>query len=447
MPTRPPGQLGTPGQVGAPGGQGIPPSGNILPPQAGQTGPAGAKRNPPKYGEGGAPAAPAHAVPILPVEEPVAEPLVRRGASDFLYQVGDGVRTMLDSLEGVAAWALRLAMGFGGLSLVYLLFAIFVGHAGDLKGNPDAAQLTTNMHLAAEVFSYAVVVGLTAGIIIAYGDNKLGAMMAGLGAAFQLAIPPLLFKLVGQSAATMAIGASLRPAGFVMVVIGLFKATIDLIIWLIALPEQMRAKATIGVGQQAEAKQLAVARDANMFSPCWKLPFCREVIRKQCPAFLAKSTCWKFGRGCYCDEEMIGRIIRGESLAVIKSPTRMSRTGKPPCDRCYIFLEHQTHKFRMLSPMALPAAIILMTVAWPTYTRVFNAADQNLGKVFAGISVAPPVPDALKSSGIDPDADTEKAQQEQIEEMAMYMLGILCGFIVLIYISKGIEWAIYKAKL
>ena len=116
---------------------------------------------------------------------------------------------------------------------------------------------------------------------------------------------------------------------------------------------------------------------------------CREVIRKQCPAYLAKKRCWKFGRGCYCDEEMISRIIRGESLDVIKAPTRMSREGKPPCGRCYIYIEHQSHKFRMLSPLALPATLAGIFFGWPYYLQAFKVLDKAMDAVWKSLNFNP----------------------------------------------------------
>ena len=94
----------------------------------------------------------------------------------------------------------------------------------------------------------------------------------------------------------------MQTTGFLLAVIGVLKQSYEVVMWALNLPNRMKQKADVGFAQQAEPAQRRVAREATMFSPCWKLPYCREVIRKQCPAFLAGKTCWKFGRGCYCDE-------------------------------------------------------------------------------------------------------------------------------------------------
>jgi len=166
-----------------------------------------------------------------------------------------------------------------------------------------------------------------------------------------------------------------------------------------------------------------------------------------CPAFLARKTCWKFGRGCYCDEEMVGRIVRNEPIDQIKAATTRQSKEPAPCGRCYIFLEHQTYKFRMMSPLALPATILLMFGGWPLYNKLFTTFTLTYTKLFSTISFSPKVPDAIASS------DASKAQAaatalkpEDIAQYSSYIFAGLLAFLVLINISKFIEWAIFKAK-
>jgi hypothetical protein len=268
-----------------------------------------------------------------------------------------------------------------------------------------------------------------------------------IGIFLHLGTPLLLFNQVGRTAATGIIVLPLRQAGIVLIGLGLIKYAIDAAFWIRQLPERMQARADIGVAEKAEPAQRRLAKNSNAFSPCWQLPFCREVIRKQCPAYLARKTCWKFGRGCYCDEEMISRIIRGESLDTIKAPTRMSRKGKPPCGRCYIYLEHQSHKFRLYSPLAVPATVIGVYLLWPIYTKVFDGFNQYLNKFWDLVSFNPRNL-ATGSLKIDPQSvkDMSQLNPDQVTHVALVIFGVLLGFMLLIYISKFIEWAVYTAK-
>ncbi len=221
------------------------------------------------------------------------------------------------------------------------------------------------------------------GIFSIWNQKGAGIAMTAIGLLVYFGVPfflPSQFgvygangnKLLASYASSQLIYAC-HVGGIGIAVVGLLKYLIEVILWILEMPDRMMQKANVGTGQQIEAAQQRVAKDANALSPCWSLPFCREVIRKQCPAFLARKTCWKFKRGCYCDDEMIARIIRGDSLDKIKAPTKMSQLRKPPCGRCYIYMEHQSHKFRMISPITIPLAVVIMVALWNPFGQGISA--------------------------------------------------------------------------
>ena len=346
----------------------------------------------------------------------------------------------LDKIEPYVSWVFRVALLAGVLSLAFILYSIFAGKLGTLAATP--AQLK-NLQLSVSIFHWSLVLMAICGILLALDVKALGIALVVGGLAVHFGAPWLLFGYVGKTQAILAIVATLRGTGFWLVVLGVLRAAFDLMQWIIELPDRKKQRADVGVGRKAEAAQVRIARDATMFSPCWKLPFCREVIRKQCPAFLAKKTCWKFGRGCYCDEEMISRIIKGESLEVIKAPTRLSKTGKAPCGRCHIYLEHQGFKYKMLSPLALPITGAVMFFVWPIWTQAFMAFSTAPFWDALSFDAKKLTPEAMvtdsKTSGGLP--------AEQVMQVATILFGVLIGFFVLIYVCKFIEWFVYKAKL
>jgi hypothetical protein len=355
-------------------------------------------------------------------------------------------RQWLDSLDPVAFWLLRVAGAGAVLSIAYILWGIFGGQIGTPEGSADP-QVVQNIAMAGNVLKWSLFALVISAFILMFDAAPLGISTAVLGAVLQFG-SPLMLKSIGQTPAMGALALQLIAAGKVIFVLGLIKTALDTAAWLSELPNRMQQRADVGVGQMAEVAQQRAARNANMFSPCWQLPFCREVIRKQCPAYLAKTRCWKFGRGCYCDEEMISRIIRGESLDMIKAPTRMSRQGKPPCGRCYIFLEHQTLKYKMISPLAIPATIAIMFFGWSTYERLFGVLGKSLTAVWAKLSFAKTtVTTTVTTTPGMPDMSNYQLSPEQVQTAAMNMFGFLLGFFLLIYLSKAVEWAIYKAKL
>jgi len=363
-------------------------------------------------------------------------------------------RKTLDVLEPFAMWLFKISVVVGLCALGWLTLNILGGNLAQLPDTAVGKQLTSDVKTTALVLSIALIcISLTV-IIVAFDEPSTGPVTVGIGIFLWLALPALLKMQIGDKATVQAgiavkgIVTTLWPAAYVMIFLGLVKTTIDGISWTIGLPDRMKKKANVGVNKKAEAAQQKVAAGANMFSPCWKLPFCREVIRKQCPAFLAKKRCWKFKRGCYCDEEMISRIIRGETLEAIKAPTRMSQTGKPPCGRCYIYLEHQTHKFRTISPLAFPGTIGAMFFIWPHYMKAFATFNARLDSFWARFSFSPTsmTPESLVSKV----KDAEKVGQmdhTQIAHIGSIIFGVILGFMLLVWVTKFIEWAIFKAKL
>ena len=356
-------------------------------------------------------------------------------------------RVWLDKLDPFAFWLIRVGGLAAVLSLAYLLWGIF---GGDIGGQPGYVQQTAqNVSMAALVLKWSLFAMAASLIVLMLDEKFVGVALCVLGAALLFGAP-LAMKGIGQSPSTAAIAQRLMSAGHILLIVGLVKESLDVAHWLADLPGRMKQRADVGVAQQAEPAQQRTARYATMFSPCWSLPFCREVIRKQCPAYLAKKRCWKFGRGCYCDEEMISRIIRGESIDLIKAPTRMSRQGKPPCGRCYIFLEHQSLKYKMISPLAIPATFALMFAIWPLYHKFFSTAGTSMGAVWDKLSFNA-TQAVANAPVVDPNApktpDMYTLSPQYVEQAAQTMFGILLGFFVLIYLSKFIEWVIFKAKL
>jgi len=366
------------------------------------------------------------------------------------------VRSAVTKMEPVANIVFRIAGVAAGLSLAYMLLAIFGGSAKPPTGTVTQAQIqafaqvTKNLALASTIFNWALIFVALSVIILAFEERWIGLGIAGLGLVLAIGVPLMLSSALGNTGTGGRLGAiivsNLVISTRVLLVLGLLKYAMDMVQWLIELPERMKQRASVGVGNRAEAQQQRIAKGANMFSPCWSLPYCREVIRKQCPAYLAKKRCWKFGRGCYCDEEMISRIIRGESLDVIKAPTRMSRQGKPPCDRCYIFIEHQSLKFKALSPLAVPLTIVGMFLIWQPYTVASGFILKNFDVILSKMSFSTANPLEPTAAAVE-EAKKYQINTDQVVQYGQVMFGILLGFLLLIYISKFLEWAVFKAKL
>ena len=365
----------------------------------------------------------------------------------------NGISGMVDTVLPIAEWVLKIA---GGLSLVALAFIGYTIFSGKTAILAKGSSQWSNINLANGMVPFLVILAALGAIFVIWEQKGSGLAITALGAGLFIGLPMLLAsqhsdaKMLATVAGYTANGftKSCHTAGMGVAVIGMLRLLIELIVWLVEMPDRMMQKGSVGQGMVTDAAQRKVARDANALSPCWSLPFCREVIRKQCPAYLARKTCWKFKRGCYCDDEMIARIIRGDSLEKIKMPTTMSKSRKPPCKRCYIFLEHQGHKFRMLSPLALPLTIVIMVSAWGPLDTYFPPAYRIMDSWQKKLNIfSAPNPIEAKAEDIKTVQDMGKASEEQSIMFMQWFIGLIMGFFTLIYTSKFIEWIVFERKL
>ncbi len=362
-----------------------------------------------------------------------------------------GLNGLVEKALPIAEWMMKIGGGLTLLALIYLALQLFGGRTTAMAlGTP----LWSNINLATSLFGPLAILAALGAIFVIWEQKGAGIALSVLGLGLFIGAPIVLGKQfnagngsVAGYAATQLMDAC-RIAGFGITAIGLLKWLIEVVVWLMEMPDRMKQKADVGKGQGLDPKQQRVARDANMFSPCWSLPFCREVIRKQCPAYLARKRCWKFKRGCYCDDEMIARIIRGDSLEKILAPTKMSQLRKPPCKRCYIYLEHQTHKFKVMSPLAVPLTIMFMFAIWNPFTTVFRPAYQKMDTWQKNLHLfSAPDPFQADAKNKEEARKIGEIDPEQVITYSQTMLGMLIGFFALIYISKFIEWAVFEAKL
>lgn len=380
--------------------------------------------------------------PAAPAAAPAAAETIETDALHIVPRFD--VRRAIDKFDPIAMLVAQIAAVAMVISLGYILWGVFGGSIGQAN-SANAAQAAANIAIAAKVFRFGAVALALSSILLMLDESSLGPGLAITGIALHFGSAPLLATL-GSSKAILHLIENARSLGFALLVLGVLKGTVDLIRWIIDRPNRMRAGATVGSKAKLDAKQLRIAATSTMFSPCWNLAFCREIVRVKCPAFLARKRCWKFGRGCLCDQEMVTRIMSGASLEVIKAPTAMS-TRKPPCNRCSIFLEHQSMKFKMLSPLAVPLTIVIGAIAWPIYQNLWAASGARLAGLWRTLSFSATTAasNAANNAAQKPsDIDQYQLQPEQVAHVAQTMLGVLLIFFLLIYIAKFLEWAIIK---
>lgn len=196
------------------------------------------------------------------------------------------------------------------------------------------------------------------------------------------------------------------------------------------------------------AKTASQVRKPNdqFMGPCWSLPFCRDTEKKLCPIRQSKKSCWRKGRGCYCDQNVILTLSGGNQYAASRGSTGYLSTAaatmnrpkslsekRAQCLQCPVYLHRQGQKYKVLAPGALVLAIGAIAYNWSQIMTFYPEGIRTLGRsvsVFSFGSQAGQVPawaTDLASNGI-----------------LMWLMIVVVVMLVVSYLLHGVEWALYK---
>jgi len=382
-------------------------------------------------------------------------------------------QNFLDAAVPFFSWLFKICLAVSVLTLGYLLYAMLVVKVANPELNqirPEALDtIVGNLKLVGLVCTISTSV-FALSITIAYFHVKdLILYMGAVGALFHFGMPFLFARLIvsqnGQgNAATNAILGSLTSGGKFVLVVAVIRGVFAAVDWIRMGPTIK--KPSVGFEQREKASVLK-QRKMNALSPCWQLPYCRDSIKEKCPAFVAKRRCWKFGRGCYCDEEMIQAIVRGmdsgntdtyaRQATTGIAPRPKKREGKPPCGKCYIYLEHQRLKHKLLSNFMLPLAIIICVGLWKPYCAVYEVAMVHGQHLWNQFAFKGKVADRSGPGRLDDwqNADKgstgqqmiERREQEQAKTFELWQrvfVMLMIAVFILVYISKALEFIIFR---
>ena len=359
-------------------------------------------------------------------------------------QLPEPVRRVLEHLVFVASIGVLL-------SLVYLLFIILSGGlAAPLIAGTALAQVTRTVGLAKAVFLWCLWVVVLAAMIRHYRVEIPGYIAMAVGAGCWAVLPLVIRSRVDATSAQplMELGqslvASFQSAGGAMVVLGFMRVVVGRII---VLASPTHAAARLG-GLPAEAAAIAAERASerpSLMRRCWELHFCRSSLRSNCPRFLEGVSCWRRKSGCYCDQGLATRILSGigadtrakaaEELEAAQRRARARRQQqRAPCGECPLYLEHQKHKYRVLSWFSYPAAAAVVGMNVRYMQAAYQWVEWRLGDVLGQFQVLPrPLTDA----------PLDQAAWLSAQNAAVLLIGVLLVGVLL----SLTEMAIFKLKL
>lgn len=351
--------------------------------------------------------------------------------------------------------ALGLKLGVIVLLLVggYIIYGFQSGAVGDLASLPavDRQRVLQNMALACRVLGVTSIIVTACAIIRYYTEEVLGYMLSLAGALLYFGPPLVLAGYEYGSAATRevtgGVASSLRSAGLVMFVPGSVMVVIDLVRRIIrSLTRPRITTGTLVWGREAPTR---LSVKAKLYGSCWELPHCREFVRKLCPAYQERTSCWRLKSGCYCDERTVLRAMqaRGAATQLVKNAqfshglaghrAVSAAQKRARCRNCAIYAEHQRQKYRIISPLVFPAVAISIWFLTPTIQLWIQSAIQFTDRFMKVVSFSP-----QGAAGSSRWAE-QLTGSGAVEWMFIAWLGIMA----VSYMLQLVEYFIFKVQI
>lgn len=371
--------------------------------------------------------------------------------------VKTGKRTgkqLLQSLQRPLDHIMLIAGAGALLGLAYLLFIILSGGlAYSVVGGTALADVSRNLNLTKAVFLWCLWIVVVAAMVRHHGTDSIGLLAMLVGAACWLILPLIVRSRIEPSSARELLGlgqsliTSFQSSGGAMLVLGFLRFAIGRVIAL-ASPTRTAARFTTYSQEAAAIAAERALEKPSLMRKCYELHFCHTGLRSNCPRFLDGVSCWKVKSGCYCDPGLATRLLTGvganaraamaEELQAAqrraRTKTRRQRRQKTPCGECPIYLEHQKHKYRVISWFAYPVAAAIIGATVTLVRNGYGWVELRLGEFLGQFQL---LPHKLTDTPI------ESVSWLSAENVAVLLMGVL----ILGLLLQLAELAIFRIKL
>jgi hypothetical protein len=366
----------------------------------------------------------------------------------------------LDLLATVFHWGIRIGAVVIVLITGYYVYGVmgagdqlFRGLVNGQAMPPQEFQRhLANMELLTKVLLLASLVLVISAIGRYPGHPETGALILFVGALFFFGMPFLIQNFGGQGALDRRLARMGDPkaflegryqlAGLIMLASG---AVFLLVHGFLTVVNMKGRRPQANAEAMKTAQQVRKPND-RFLGPCWMLPFCRDTDKKLCPVRASKKPCWRTGRGCYCDQNIILSISGGNayqasrggagylsrSAATVQRPKTL-REKREQCLQCPVYLHHQGQKYKLITPLAVAAAVGALVMYWSQVIDFYPQAMQAMGRALSGFSFGP------SSNGVP-----AWAQDLATNQGMMWVLFGVAALLLLSYLLHSLEWILYR---
>jgi hypothetical protein len=308
---------------------------------------------------------------------------------------------MLAYLDQLTGFGLRIGIPALAIPLAFLLFGALSGKIQGISHMraADRVQMIHMIELSTRVLVYASALVVACVICRLFHDEVVGQALTVAGALFFFGSPAVLVSVAGLDNMTgttlpRTIVDAFRTTGTICFAPGLILLLRDAIlrIW-----NGLSVKRMMERRIEEEEEKVQKSAFSSIYAKCWDMNFCRAFVRKVCPAYAAKKSCWKIKVGCYCDEKTILKAMMSEGKENVhtrgimetlgiddeKKAKLSSKVRKQRCRRCGIYMEHQRQKYQLLSPVVFPVVGILLYAFHEKISALLWVVLQNTDKIMS----------------------------------------------------------------
>lgn len=348
------------------------------------------------------------------------------------------------SLLGLEASAVAL-----GLSLVYVSWGLFSGEIPRLadKSFEEQTRIFNNLILATNVMLISVSALTVITLFRAYRDRATGYVLTASGFLL-LVMAPLLINLiypgavVDEAGATAFIRSRFRLMSLILLAPGVVLLVIDIVLQIREGAEERKL-----VAEERRRAKEEKAPPIVFAGKCYNTPYCRDFIRKRCPVYEQRKSCWKLRVGCYCDESVILGAVTdplsprkmfdprySRSFVAAKSKELAGKKGKERCRNCFLYQYHQSQKYKLAAPLGFVATVVLMWKGIPFLKAGYDAVMVWSKGLIQKLSYS-----GAESLALSP--------QDPGYDVFFWFLSFVFSLLFLAYLLQFLEWAIFKQQL
>lgn len=337
------------------------------------------------------------------------------------------------------------------IGIAYVAWGLFTGRIDEAMHLSPAErfQIARNVIFACKALAYGGIACLIGACARFYYEETLGYLLLIGGAVLYWGVAALVGPMVGTM--TLRAGELAVFAVRQIQLVGVAALILAVPFILMDFGAKLRGVRRTPKGERAKAPAKEEMPKSRLYLYCWQMPYCREYLRKVCTAYEQRKPCWRIKSGCYCDENMILRVLErsktskipgfdqkysSASIGLTKNLTPAQKRAR--CRQCFLYTEHQKQKYRMLSPLAFPGVILLMWLYFKPMKAILAKALMFTDKFAGTVSFGPSPEEVARSPWLNP---------TNVSNAVEWLFIICIGLILVSYVLRAIEYAVFDLQM